>query len=136
MRLKKMRRKWIFLAPLGILAVLLFIAIGGEVVRQLWNWLLPPLLGWREITFWQAIGTLALCRILFGGFGGHGSSRSGFRRRMADRMADRWERMTPEERERFRQGMRGPCGFGPSTSESQGQGSRFGSAQSNPDPSQ
>jgi hypothetical protein len=29
--------------------------------------------------------------------------------------------MTPEERERFRQGMRGRCGFGPSASQNQGQ---------------
>ena len=58
--------------------------------------------GWRQITFWQALGLLALCRILFGGFGPHGGrSHSAIRRRMADRMADRvaerWERMTPEE---------------------------------------
>jgi len=112
-----MRRKWIFLAPLAILAFLLFIALGGEVVRQLWNWLLPPLFGFRELTFWQAFGLLALCRILFGGFGFHGSGRSNFRRRMAER----WEHMTPEERERFRQGMRGRWGFGPSTGESKGQ---------------
>jgi hypothetical protein len=106
-----MRRRWIFLAPLAILGMLVFIAIGGEVVRQLWNWLLPPLFGWRQITFWQAVGILALCRILFGGFGGHGLCRSSLRRRMAER----WEHMTPEERDRFRQGTRGPCG--PSTSE-------------------
>ena len=111
-----MRRKWIFLGPLAILAILLFIAIGGVVVLQLWNWLLPPLFGWRQITFWQAIGILALSRILFGGFGGRGFSGSSRRR-----MAERWERMTPEERERFRQGMRARCGFGPPTSESQGQ---------------
>ena len=55
-----MRRKWIFLAPL---AMLLFIAIGGEVVLQLWNWLLPPLFGWRQITFgkplefWRCAGS-------------------------------------------------------------------------------
>ena len=91
------------LAPLAILGILLFIAIGGELVMRLWNWLLPPLFGWRQITFWQALGILALCRILFGGFGRHGSGRSNFRRRMAERR----ERMTPEERERFRQGMRG-----------------------------
>jgi hypothetical protein len=29
--------------------------------------------------------------------------------------------MTPEQREQLRQGMRGRCGFGPSTSESKGQ---------------
>ncbi|MGB9454679.1 MAG: hypothetical protein WCB12_01460 [Bryobacteraceae bacterium] len=102
-----MKRKWIYLAPLAILAMLLFIAIGGEVVLQLWNWLLPPIFGWRQITFWQALGMLALCRILFGGFGGRGFPRS--------------RRMTPEVRERFRQRMRERCGFGPSTSESQAQ---------------
>ena len=115
-----MRRKLkrlILLAPLAILAMLLFIAIGGEIVQLLWNWLLPPLFGWRQITFWQALGLLALCRILFGGFGRHGFYRSNIRRRIAERM----EQMTPEERERFRQGMLGRCGFGPSTSESKGQ---------------
>ena len=112
-----MRRKWIFLVPAAILGMLLFAFIGGEVVLHLWNWLLPPLFGWRPITFWQAIGLLALCRILFGGFGGRGCHPSRFRRRMAER----WERMTPEERERFRQGVLGRCGFGPSTSESKGQ---------------
>jgi hypothetical protein len=105
-----MRKKWIFLAPLAIGGFLLFVALGGEVVRQLWNWLLPPIFGWRQITFWQALGMLALCRILFGGFGGHGFSRSNAR-----------ARMTPEERERFRQGMRRRCGFGASTSESKEQ---------------
>ena len=95
-----MRKKWIFLAPLALLGIVVFIAIGGEVVLHLWNWLLPTLFGWRQITFWQAVGVLALCRILFGGLGGHGSHRSNFRRRMAERC----ERMTPEEWEKFRQG--------------------------------
>ena len=109
-----MRRRWIFLAPLAILAMLLFIVIGGEVVMKLWNWLLPPLFGWRQITFWQGLGLLALCRILFGGLGIHGSGRSNFRRRMRDRC----EHVTPEERERFRQRMRERFGIGPSTGES------------------
>jgi hypothetical protein len=101
-----MRWKWIFIAPAAIVGILLFVFIGGEVVLRLWNWLLPPILGWRQITFWQAVGILALCRILFGGHGWHGSGRSNFRRRMAGR----WGKMTPEEREKFRQGMRGRCG--------------------------
>jgi hypothetical protein len=109
-----MRRRWIFLAPLAILAMLLFVVIGGEVVMKLWNWLLPPLFGWRQITFWQGLGLLALCRILFGGLGIHGSGRSNFRRRMRDRC----EHVTPEERERFRQRMRERFGVGPSTGES------------------
>jgi uncharacterized membrane protein len=100
--------------------MVIFSWIGGEVVMLLWNWLLPALFGWRQITFWQALGLLALCRILFGGFGlGGGGHRSNSRQRR--RMAERWEHMTPEERERFRQGVRGRWGFGPSTSESKGQ---------------
>ncbi len=97
------KRQLLFIAPLAILGMLLFATIGGQIVKWLWNWLLPPLFGWRTITFWQALGLLALCRILFGGFGIRGSSRSDYRRRMAER----WEKMTPEERERFRQSWRG-----------------------------
>jgi hypothetical protein len=119
-----MRRKWYFIAPLAILGILLFVFVGGEIVKQLWNWLLPPIFGWRTITFWQALGLLALCRILFGGFGGHGP-RSNARRRIVERaesrMAERLERMTPEERERFRAGMRGRCGFEGDVSESKSQ---------------
>jgi hypothetical protein len=106
------RKRLILLAPLAILGLALFVFAGGEVVKLLWNSLLPPLFGWREVSFWQALGLLALCRILFGGFGHGGPSRSGMRRRMAER----WENMSPEERERIRQGMRGRCGFGPAAS--------------------
>jgi len=101
-----MRKKWIFLAPLALVAMALFIAIGGEVVMLLWNWLVPALFGWPPITFWQALGLLALCRILFGGFCGRGSHRSSIRRRMAERC----EQMTPEEREKFRQWFLGRWG--------------------------
>ena len=110
-------KKMILIAPLAILGMLLFIAIGGVIVLALWNWLVPPLFGGPQVTFWQAIGLLALCRILFGGFRMHGSGRGDFRRRRAER----WERMTPEERERFRQGIGGRCGFDPAGSESEGQ---------------
>src|SRR5436305_11317846 len=111
-----MRKRMIAMAPLILLGILLFIALGGGVVMQLWNWLLPSLFGWRQITFWQAIGLLALCRILFGGLGRHGSGRSHLRRRMEER----YERMTPEERELFRQRMVGLWGFGPAPSEGEG----------------
>ncbi len=107
-----MRRRWWFvLAPV---AIVLFVAIGGAVVQQLWNWLAPSILGLRQITFWQAIGLLALCRILFGRFGGRRFGRSEARRRIVERAA---ERMSPEERERYREGMRGRCGFGASAAE-------------------
>ena len=117
MRMTKLTRLMI-ITPLAILGMVIFAFIGGEVVMLLWNWLAPALFGLREVTFWQAIGLLALCRILFGGFGlgggGHRNSRrrmeGRIRERMRERMDERWEQMTPEERERFRQGMRGRGG--------------------------
>jgi hypothetical protein len=102
------KKKWIIVvAPL---AIALFVFVGGEVVMRLWNWLLPVLFGWHLLTFWQAVGLLALCRILFGRWGGRGGPRFGFRRRMDERWAERWEKMTPEEREKFRSNWRGRCG--------------------------
>lgn len=101
-----MRKRLILIAPLAILGVAVFAWIGGEIVKLLWNWLAPTLFGWRQITFWQALGLLALCRILFGGFCGGGGSRS----RIRERMAERWEKMTPEEREKYRHSWRGRWG--------------------------
>ena len=104
-----MRKRLVFIIPLAIVGMVVFMAIGGEVVRLLWNWLAPALFRLPQITFWQALGLLALCRILFGGVGlGGGSGRSGRRRRMAERC----EHMTPEERERLRQGLRERWGAG------------------------
>ena len=111
MKMSRLARLMV-IAPLAILGMVLFIAIGGGVVMLLWNWLAPALFGIREVTFWQAVGLLALCRILFGGFGmsggGHRNSRGRMgrriRERVDERMRERWEEMTPEEREKFRQG--------------------------------
>lgn len=111
-----MKAKWLGWGLVGILAVSAFVALGGEVVLHLWNWLLPSLFGVRPITFWEAIGVLALSRILFGAWGVHGHGRSKFRRKMGER----WESMTPEEREKFRQGMRGRCGGFGETAETKG----------------
>jgi hypothetical protein len=96
-----MKRKWMVMIPIGIGAVIIFGFVGGTVVQLLWNWLLPPLFGWRELTFWQALGMLALCRILFGGVGGRGG---GPRRHHHG--------MTPEEKERFRSRVREKWGWG------------------------
>lgn len=99
-------RRMLWIAPLALIGITLFLFIGGEVVMHLWNWLLPSLFGWRMITFWQGLGMLVLCRILFGRIGGRGFYRSEFRRGMWER----WQKMTPEERDQFRQRMRERCG--------------------------
>jgi hypothetical protein len=85
------------------LMVLVGIAVMGLVVMALWNWLVPSLfVGMKEITYLQALGILVLSKILFGGLRGHGCHGRWHRRR--------WEQMTPEEREKFRAGMRSCCG--------------------------
>ena len=79
------------------------VTVVGFVVMTLWNRLMPDLFGWRSISFGQGLGLLLLARLLFGGFRGG----AGRHLRWRGRMRERWERMTPEERERFREGMRG-----------------------------
>ena len=107
---QRKKRRFLFLVAPPMF--LLFIGLGGVVVRELWNGLLPPLFNLPRVTFWQALGVLALSRILFGGFGRGGGGGSHYRRR--------WEAMTPEERERIRQRLRERWGSPPSTSGSHG----------------
>lgn len=108
------RHRMLRVLKFAVFAVL-FVTVFGFVVMRLWNWLTPPLFGWHPISFWQALGILILSKILFGGFRGH-AGRHWYGRR---RMMERWEQMTPEEREKFRSAMRGRCGsFVPPATES------------------
>lgn len=86
------------------LIIMLIIICAGfaTAVLELWNWLMPKIFGLHAITYWQALGLMGLCWLLFGG------PRAWFRG--GHRMHGRWQRLTPEERERFRAGMRGRCG--------------------------
>ena len=101
-----MRRHWLFRGLKFALFAILFLTIFTLVVMSLWNWLMPALFGWHHITFWQALGLLILSKILFGGLRGGPHRHWQWRRRMMER----WDHMTPEERERFRNTMRGRCG--------------------------
>ena len=87
----------------------LAIAAFGEAVLHLWNWLMPTLFHLPAIGFWQAVGLLALSWLLFGGLRGSGP-RSGYRGNWRRRMQERWEQMTPEERDKFREWMQSRCG--------------------------
>jgi hypothetical protein len=113
--MRSRRKRLLFIAPLAILGVALFVFIGGTIVMHLWNWLLPMLFGWRMITFWQALGLLILCRILFGNFG----MRGGHRSRGREFMRERWQHMTPEQREKMRNRWRMACGFEPPPAEAE-----------------
>lgn len=59
-------QKHLIFIPVGIVV---FGGIFGLIVMLLWNWLMPAIFGLPCITFWQAFGLLALCKILFGGLG-------------------------------------------------------------------
>jgi hypothetical protein len=107
-----MRPRFFFFAPLLVLGFLGFVAFGGFIVQQLWNWLLPALFGWPVLTLWQALGLLALCRILFGGFGMHGGRGPYWRHERG-----RWRRWTDEERARFRHEIRQRVGVDPPASD-------------------
>lgn len=104
-----MKSKRIVRVLVRVLMMALLMAVGfavfSFVIMRLWNWLMPALFGWPAISFWQAVGIFVLSKLLFGGFrGGWGHGRH-WRRRMMER----WEQMTPEEREKFRKGL-GRCG--------------------------
>jgi hypothetical protein len=101
-----MKRHWVLRAIKFVLFAAVFVIASSFVVMRLWNWLMPALFGWHVITFWQALGVLVLSKILLGGFRGHPGRHMYWRRRMRER----WEQMTPEERDKFRHGMRGRCG--------------------------
>ena len=102
-----MKGRWIARGLKFLVLVLIAVAVFSFVVMQLWNWLVPAVIGWKVIDFWQAVGLLVLTRLLFGFRAGFGW---GHRMHWRGRMAERWAQMTPDEREKFREGMRGRCG--------------------------
>ena len=104
-----MRKFWILkMILIGIVAVAFF----SLAVMLLWNWLVPALFSGPMITFWQALGLLVLSKILFSGFGrkghhgGHGPRTPFWRKRFEEK----WEKMTPEEREKFKARFKHRCG--------------------------
>jgi len=103
---------------LRFLAFGLFLgALVGFVVMWLWNALLPAILGVSTITFWQALGLLVLSRILFGGYGGRGfGGGHNNRQHWREKMAGRWQQLTPEQRDRMKQQWRDRCNPRPAAS--------------------
>jgi hypothetical protein len=75
----------------------------GAAIWQLWNWLMPGLFGLPVIGFWQAVGLMALCWLLFGGWRGAGGLRG-------RRHRGRRHLLTEEERAQLRVSMARDCG--------------------------
>lgn len=103
--------RWFVKCGKFVVMAAVILTVVGFVTEHLWNALMPQIFGLRTIGFWQAVGLMLLGKLLFGGFHKHVGGR-GWKRHMEER----WAHMTPEERERFRVGMRmkwrgGSCGF-------------------------
>jgi hypothetical protein len=90
-----MKAKWMMKIVLG---AIVFGALAGWLVMSLWNWLVPALFAGPVIGFWQALGLLLLSRILLGS----PKSWGGGRRCRDAGWKERWDGMSPEERERVR----------------------------------
>ena len=90
---------------LGIGAVILF----GFIVMILWNAILVPVLGIGAVSFWQALGILVLSKILFGGFKGRHGGFGGGPAAWKGEMKEKWQHMSPEEREQVKQQWREKC---------------------------
>jgi hypothetical protein len=86
------------IAKFVVLGIVFFVVF-GFVIMALWNWLMPALFGLPKIGYWQALGIFLLSKLIFGGFRGGGGPHRDWRHRMKER----WGKMTPEEREKFRQ---------------------------------
>lgn len=83
------------------LIAITFLLVMGAVVMLLWNAILPDLVEVNPISYWQAVGLLLLCRILFGNFrkGGFGPPKGRHQPQFKRHYwREKWERMSPEER--------------------------------------
>lgn len=92
---------------LMVLGGIAFVIAFTFIVMTLWNAILPDVLNVKTINFWQSLGLLVLSKILFSGFGGGPGKRRHFR----ERMQDKWQAMTPEQREKFKQEWKDRCGW-------------------------
>jgi hypothetical protein len=93
--------------------LLVIVGVGavGWLIMSLWNWLLPTLFdGIHAISYLQALGLFLLCRLLFGGFRGHG--HCGWKREPGqwEQRWERWQQMSTEERSKFRDALRSTRG--------------------------
>jgi hypothetical protein len=90
-----MRRRAWFLGKAAL--VLAVVALAAGLVMVLWNTVVTTALsGAHSLDYVHALGLLVLCRLLFGGFRGRG-----FGNRRAQ--WEKWQAMTPEEREALSQ---------------------------------
>jgi hypothetical protein len=102
-----MNYKWYYRFPFFLVIGLLILTGFTYLTMVLWNHLIPVLFHGPVLTFWQTLGLFILAKLLLHP---HGFYRAPgyFRNRdryhyWRERMANRFDKMTPEEKERFRE---------------------------------
>ncbi|HLF36160.1 MAG TPA: hypothetical protein VI583_18085 [Cyclobacteriaceae bacterium] len=83
------------------------VLITGLAVMLLWNAILPGIIHSGPINYWQALGILFLCRILFGGF--RFFSNPWRRPYYPSMWREKWMNMSEEEKEKFREEWKKRC---------------------------
>lgn len=83
---------------LGGLFFLAAFAAGIAITMLLWNALIPSIIGWTAINYWQAAGLLILSRLMFGGFG---------RMKHFGRHRGHWDKDRRRQHTEFHEKMRG-----------------------------
>ena len=105
-----MKKNWIKRGLMIFIFVIAAILLFSAVVMALWNAILPAVLGVQTISFIQAMGILLLSKILFGGFHGKKSWGGEHAGPWKQKMGEKWNMMTPEDREKFKSEWKNRCG--------------------------
>lgn len=101
------RNRNCFFFPLLILGIFAVSA----VVMLLWNWLIPGISTMSPLTYWQAMGLLLLCRILFGGFNFKRHHQHGIQHAHFAHAAfkEKFMDMTEDEKKQFKDQLKNRC---------------------------
>jgi len=108
------RRFWPLKVLFFIMVAAAFLLIVGWIVQLLWNAIVPDITGFKKITYWQAVGLLALCKILFGGFGGRGKKRwakkkNRWKNKWDSKWSEKWQNMSEEDRAKMKARWKDRC---------------------------
>lgn len=90
----------------GMFARLIGLLVKGGLVMLLWNLLVPELFDGPSLRYGQALLLVVLGHLITGGFGrGRGrGKRHKWKAKFESKMKEKMEKMSPEEKEKFRKG--------------------------------
>jgi hypothetical protein len=95
-------RKW-WIGKFVVFGVLMVVLL-GLLTQFLWNFIMPDIFGLPVINFWQGLAMFVLAKLIFG-FGGGGRGKWGGHRahQWKRQWVEKYSKLSPEERERFKQ---------------------------------